>query len=270
MNLIQIKYKELLRLSIEQLFYSNGFCKRYQAEPVLDIMLAPTESNSTIMQRLNILFKPMERNGGFVLLGPVSGQNSAGDDLLRFPPGKDDALTFLMILKNPELVNFNDLPTQPLTGAMYYFNNEITDPAAPRTSLHITKNASGVNGTTDITKKTSANYNFHHSSVVLPDTAVVKHILSGHEVKPKSLLTSGSQTDLVFNLNSLPIGRCELSISNIVVDQFFYLGNHYAEPVFGVIEILLSSALQSNYRIIESDRSLLPYKNIVLTGSLAF
>ena len=103
MNGIQIKYVELLRLSIEQLFYQNKMYKQTKTQPELDIQILPTQHCADVMTRLNIIFRNTDANGGFILLARVSGTNDSGDSLLQFLPKKEDALSFLMILKNPDV-----------------------------------------------------------------------------------------------------------------------------------------------------------------------
>ncbi len=261
---IQIKYSELLRLSIEHLFYQNKVCRQFKTEPRLDISIVPTADCLNVMKKLDIVFRTTNANGGFILLARVLGKNSGGDDLLRFPARKEDGFSFLMILNNADVINFDDLPTQPPAGNIYYFSNEITDAAAPRNSLHIMKDATGVNGPNDSIKKSSENYRFHHTAEVPTGTAKVKHILTGQATDPKSLVNQGGQCDLTFDLSSLPPGKCQLLINNVVTDQFFYLGKIASQHVFGVIELWLTHDLAANYRVVEPDRSLTPARPMYL------
>ena len=264
MTNILITYKALLRLSVQQLFYQNNICRQYQTEPELDMLIVPTENCLNVLKRMDLIFKNTDTHGGFIVLGRVSDKNAIDNDVLRFPFRKEDALSFLMILKNPEVINFDDLPLQSPNDVIYYFSNEITDNTATRNSLHITKGEAGVNGAEDIIRKASANYRFHHLTAVLPGTVKVKHVLSGQTVPPVLLATQNGQSDLAFNLAALPTGKCQLLINNLPADEFYYLGKYFAEPVFGVIELLLSPTLAANYRIIEPDRSLTPERPLYI------
>lgn len=257
MSGIQIKYTPLLQLSIEQLFYENHICRQYQSVPELDIVVTPTNSCLDVMKRMDLIFKNTDNTGGFIVLARIAADNTVSN-VLRFAPRKEDALSFLLVLRNPDVGNFNDLPAQPAEDKIYYFSNEVADAAAPRNNLHLTKNATGVSGADDVIKKSSENYRFHHSSVVIPGTALVKHLMSGQTAAPVSITTDGGQSDLVFNLSTLPAGKFELLISNFPVDEFYYLREHYNDPVFAVIELSLSPTLASNYRLVEPDRSLTP------------
>lgn len=257
MNSIQIKYAELLRLSVEQLFYQNRFYKQNKTSPELDISITPTADCLNVMNRMNMVFKNTDVNSGFIMLARVSGTNGLGNDVLRFPAGQADTLSFLMILKNHDVINFNDLPVQPAANSVYYFTNEVNDVAATRNDLHLSKDAAGVDGTNDSIKTSAQNYRFHHIVAVLPNTAKVKHILSGQFVEPTLIVNQGGQSDLTFNLSTLPMGKCELLINNISHAQFYYLEKYAGQNVFGVIELSLASTLTSNYRIIEPDRSLI-------------
>jgi len=256
MNGIQIKYAELFRLSVEQLFYQNKVYKQSKTKPELDILIVPTESGIHVMSRMSSVFKNTDINGGLIMLGRVAGKNGAGDDILKFPAYKEDVLSFLMFLKNPDVINFNDLPVQPAANDIYYFNNEVSDLAAPRNNLHISKNAAGVSGINDSIKTSTENYHYHHVTTVLAGTAKVKHMLTGQSAEPSLIVNRGGQSDLTFNLSTLPMGKCQLLISNMPTDEFYYLERYALQPVFGIIEFSLSDTLASNYRIIESDRSL--------------
>jgi hypothetical protein len=121
--------------------------------------------------------------------------------------------------------------------------------------LPLTHASSGVSGTDDQITKSTANYRFHHTAEVVAGTAVVKHLLSGITVLPDSITNQPGQSDLVFNLYALPIGKCQLIVAGIMKEEFYYVGS-LAFQAFGVVELLLSDTLESNYRIIETDRSL--------------
>jgi len=260
MNGIQIKYAELFRLSVEQLFYQNRLYKQNKTEPELDILIAPTDDCLSVMNRLNMVFKNTSINSGFVVLARVAGTNGTGNDLLRFSAGKTDALSFLMVLKNHDAINFDDLPVQPVANNAYYFTNEVNDLAATRNDLHLSKDAAGVDGAHDFIKTSTENYRFHHIAAVAQGTAKVKHVLSGQFVEPTLIVNQGGQSDLTFNLSALPMGKCNLLINNVAQDEFFYLEKYAGQNVFGIIELSLASTLTSNYRIIEPDRSLIAQK----------
>lgn len=256
MNGIQLKYAELFRLSVQQLFYQNNVYKQTKPKPELDILIIPTASCADVMNRMNMVFKNTDANGGLIVLARVAGTNGAGDNLLRFPATQADVLSFLLLLKNPDVVNFNDLPVQPAGNTVYYFSNEVNDLAALRNNLHITKDSSGVNGVNDSIKTSSENYRFHHVVVVTPGTAKVKHVLTGQSVAPTLIVNKAGQCDLTFDLSTLPMGKCELLINNLPTDEFYYLERYALQPVFGIAEFSLSQTLPANYRIIEPDRSL--------------
>ena len=257
---IQIKYAELLRLSVEQLFYQNRLYKQNAVAPELDILIVPTDDCLSVLNRLNMVFKNTSVNSGFIVLARVAGTNGSGNDLIKFPARTDDILSFLMVLKNHDVINFNDLPVQYSANRIYYFNNEVNDLAATRNDLHLSKDVAGVDGTNDSIKTSTENYRFHHIAAVAQHTAKVKHILSGQFVEPALIVNQGGQSDLTFNLSTLPMGKCELLINNISQDQFYYLEKYAGQNVFGIIELSLASTLASNYRIIEADRSLIAQK----------
>jgi len=272
MSVLQVKYAELLSLSVTQLFYQNKVCKKYQAQPILDFQLMPTQETMILLRRLDWVYKPTDTAGGFVVMARVSGDNGSGNELLRFIPKKGEKLTFVMTLKNYDVINFNDLPIQQSSDELYYFTNQVSDNAASRTSLHITHDATGVNSN-DLVKFSASAYSFHNASPISAGAAVVKHVLTGTTVAAKSLANQNGQADVAFDLSLLPSGKCQLLISNAVADEFYYLGNSFIQPVFGVIEISLSDALDANYRAIEPDGSITPDRpqyNILFTNRKTF
>jgi hypothetical protein len=272
MSGILVKYAELSRLSVQQLYYQNKVYRQTKLMPELDIQVLPTQDCIQLMNRMNIVFKNTDANAGFILLANIFGTNAGGNDLLSFSAKKTDVLSFLMILKNGDVINFDDLPVQPSSNYIYYFSNEVIDVAAPRNNLHLSKNATGVDGASDVIKRSNANYSFHSSNIILPGTANVKHILSGQLLEPVSLVTASGQSNISFNLSSIPLGKCQLLVNNLPIEELYYLGNT-TQPVFGIIEFLLSSTLNSNYRIIEPDRSLSankPYYTIAFNNRKTF
>jgi hypothetical protein len=255
MDKVSFKYVELATVSVKQLYYVNGICKKYQIEPVLDFELIPTSECRELMKRLDLVFRSTDRSGGFIVLARVLGVNGSGDDILRFPPQASDKLSFWIKLNNPNVLNFDDLPTNSDSNSLYYFTNQQADALALRSNLHLTHAASVVSGVNDYITRSGANYRFHHTSEVAAGTAKIKHILSGMEIMPDAIVNQMGQSDLVFNLTVFPLGKCQLSIGGSVKDEFYYVGNTPFQA-FGVIELLLANTLGSNYRLVEPDRSL--------------
>lgn len=255
MDKATFKYVELATVSVKQPYYANGVCKKYQVEPVVDFELIPTDECRELMKKLDLVLRSTDRTGGFILLARVLGINGNGDDILRFPPQASDKLSFWLTLNNPNALNFDDLLTNSDSSGFYYFSNQQTDAAALRDNLHLTSAASGVSGASDYMTKSAANYRFHHTAEVAAGTAMVKHILSGMQVLPDSIINRSAQSDLLFSLSALPIGKCQLIIGGSIKNEFYFVGSP-AFQVFGVIELLLSDTLASNYRIVETDRSL--------------
>lgn len=255
MDKATFKYAELARVKVSQPYYVNGVCQKYHVDPVLDFELLPTEECQLLMKRLDLVFRPTNTSGGFIVLARVLGTNASGDDILRFPARAVDKLSFWIKLNNPNVLNFDDLPTHGDLSGIYYFSNQQIDALALRDNLHLSSSFLGVSGASDYMAKSTGNYSYHHAAQVTTGTAMVKHILSDMQVLPYSIVNRSGQSDLVFNLNPLPLGKCQLIISGAVIDEFYFVGNPGFQ-VFGVIELLLSDALESNYRMVESDRSL--------------
>ena len=91
---IQLKYSTLLSLSVQQLFYQNKIARQSRVQATPDINFIPTENCIDVLNRMNLVFRNTDATAGFTLLSRVSGKNSAGNDVLRFAPRKEDALIF--------------------------------------------------------------------------------------------------------------------------------------------------------------------------------
>jgi hypothetical protein len=257
MNGLNVKYTELLSLRIEQPFYTNNYCKTYSIVPELNFVLIPTAECQLTMERLDYLPRPMNENAGITIFSRVLGKNAVGNNLLRFKPSMGHKLSFWIVLKNPSVINFNQLPVTADASKMFYFTNQVTDAGALRNNLHLTASAAGIDETADtVTKKDNA-YQYHHGAIVLPATAVVKHVLTGIEIEPVSIINQSASSDLYFNLSAFPEGNCKLFINHIEEDAFYYMGTNAPQQVFGVIELVLSHALDANYRIAEPDKSII-------------
>jgi hypothetical protein len=264
MNGLNVKYTELLSLRIEQPFYTNNCCKWYSITPEPDFVLLPTGECLHTMQRLDYLSRPINENAGITIFSRVQGKNAGGDNLLRFTPANGDKLSFWIVLKNPSAINFNQLPVTVDASRIFYFTNQVTDAAALRNNLHLSAAAAGVDETTDTVIKKDNAYHYHHAAIVLPGTAVIKHVLTGVEIEPVTIASQSASADLYFNLSALPEGKCKLFINHIEEDAFYYMGTAAPQQVFGVIELVLSHALDANYRIAEPDKSIIAQRPLYI------
>ncbi len=262
MSGLQVKYKELFSVSIGQDFYQNGVCRKYTDAPFPDMAIVPTEECETLMRKLDIIYRSNDQAAGGIVLARVSGTTMGGNDLLRFKASAVDKLSFYSILRNADVLSFNDLPVNADPARIYYFSNEQSDALAPRNDLHLTTTAAGVDGVADAVKRSGSNYRYHHSAAVATGTAFVKHVISGIQTEAKSIINQGGQSDLLFDLSSLPSGKCELLITGVVKDSFYYLKEISSRPVLAVIEVLLSQTLIGNYRVVETDQSLTPARPV--------
>jgi len=252
---VAFRYLTWATLTVRQPFYADGLARKHDLQADLDFDIAPTAECDDTMRRLDLIFRRSDRTAGATVLGRVLGKNAAADDLVRFTPRSADKLTFWMRLRNPDVINFDDLPTQLDSARIYYFTNQRQDAGAARDDLHLSSAANGVDANQDRIARSMESYTFHHNAEVAPGAAKVTHLLTGTELAPTSIANKSGQSDLAFDLHALPLGRCELAIGGVVKDTFYFLPS--SEPQqFGLIELVLGSALDANYRIVEADRSL--------------
>ncbi|MGB3076162.1 MAG: hypothetical protein WBB36_12605, partial [Chitinophagales bacterium] len=118
----------------------------------------------------------------------------------------------------------------------------------------------GADEVTDRIAGSDSFYKFHHITIVAPGTAKVKHLLTGIEKTATTISNQAGESDILFDLSQMPLGKCKLLINNVEKDIFYHAGSDRPQHVFGIIELVLSNLLDANYRIIETDQSLSPVR----------
>jgi hypothetical protein len=252
MSGFKTQYEVLFNLSVEQLFYENGYCKRNNTDPVFDFALLPTNGCLQVLKRFNMVFKRTNQNAGAAVLAEVI-TNAGGERLLRYPVRQGDKLSFWMILQNQDSLNFNKLPITNNTSTCYHFSNLVSDPAAPRNDLHLSADATGVDGLLDRVKTSASQYQYNSNVVVAPGTVFIKHLLTGRQLLPLSIVSQSGNSLITFNLADLPEGMCVLMINALEKDRFYYLGTTIPNALFAIIELSLSGLIETNYRLVETN-----------------
>ncbi|MGB5818620.1 MAG: hypothetical protein WBG90_03985 [Saonia sp.] len=258
MGSLKVAFSELFSVSLKQPFYENGISEKYTVTPVLDYKIVPTKHCQTVLNRLEMIMKIDADKGGFTVWCRTNGSNGA-NELLYFKPRSGDLLTFVVTLSNPYFLNYNDLPPEPPTDRVYYFNNLVPDPVAPKDDLHLSFNIAGVSDT-DTLKKIANGYDYLHLSNVAPGTAKLVHIASGYEMLPSSHINQGGQAHLSFDLTDFPNGKCELLIGGVSIETAYNMDEMGDTPVFAIVECSLDELVLPNYRIIENDGSITPQR----------
>lgn len=259
MDGLQVKYSELLSVAVTQLFYDNKVCAKYSTTPIPDIEFVPSAETQELMKQLGMIFRP-NPVGGFTVLARINGVLGP-NELLRFPPKKGDKLSFFALLRNPAMLNFNELPVTTDKSRTFYFSNEVADLAAGRTNLHLSKLPAAVSAADDMIKKSGEIYRYHHSATVVAGAAKIKHLLTETLLDPVSVINDSGQSDLIFDLSPLPQGICRLLINAADTDKFYYTGLNAPQPLFAVVELNLSPLLADiDYRITEVDKTMQPVK----------
>lgn len=250
-----LSYRQLAAVSVRQAFYVNGlFAATTSADPAIDFQFIPSDDCLALMNRLNLLLRPDDRNSGFEVYAEVMGTTMGGLPLVRFYPKDTDRLTFWITAQNPHIVNFDNVSGSVITSGLYYLSNQRS--GSPRTNAALTASPTGLSPTTDLMTLTRAEYRYHHPGSLTSADAVVTHLDTGMTIAPDSVVSSVSGSDVIFDLSPLPIGRIRLDILMVPTESRYYVGTNAPMTIFGVVELSLSSALDANYRIIESDYSL--------------
>ncbi|MEM9820738.1 MAG: hypothetical protein AAF985_06685 [Bacteroidota bacterium] len=103
------RFEPLFEIQLKHNFYQDDRCPDFQ--------LLPTPACQQMMQKLGLLFRS-NQYGAFVLYKFMEGETPLIQSL-EAPV----ALSFLLSLKNPNLLNYTDLPLQS-GRVQYYFSNE--------------------------------------------------------------------------------------------------------------------------------------------------
>lgn len=129
----QARYERLMRVSLMHTYYNRSGLK------CPDFEIHPTPTSATLMQSLDLLFKP--ERAGFSVLYNVAGAESLTSYLRRqssldadSPPQAGEVwtrLSFVLSLTNPYFVNFTNISikTDPLA-ENFYFTNQYAHRAA--------------------------------------------------------------------------------------------------------------------------------------------
>jgi hypothetical protein len=255
MSGINILYKELCSIVVQQLFYENKVCPRYSAQPVTDLALLPTAETQALLKRLGLVMRTNDGTGTTTILAEVSG-TSGGNNLLRYAPLPGDKLIFWLQAKNPYLFNFNQLPVKANLASTLYLTNNQADTLAPRDNLHLTQSNTGVSAADEV-EKTAYTFRYQHTAV--SNNIEVVHLLAAITVLPTSMTNANGKTDAVFNLGSLPTGMCRLLVDNMTIKDFYYAGVGATQNILAAVEIILTPGLAGAYSITEAGgRALLP------------
>lgn len=259
MNALRVKYAPLFTISVLQQYYLNNQYKDGATDIHPDFELVPTPGCVETMKRLDYIVRAGNPATGLTVLAHVLGTNMGGDDLLRFKPVAGDKLSFYLMLRNYQAINYNILPHTKSQGRIYYFNNLVGDGGAARNNLHLSLAAGGVHETNDAKREQISSYTFEQAGPVAPNSAYVRHIATNTKIQPISHTFDGVNTSLSFRLTNVPSGLCELIIGVApAVDTFYHNGASLPSGAWGVVEIFLNNAIAPHYQVVEADHSLLP------------
>ena len=262
MNKFQAKYTTLFTIVTQQLFYLNNLHAQGAIDVLPDFEIVPSPECISVLKKLDYIVKTGNPATGITVLARVSGKNGGGDDLLRFKPAATDKLSFYLMMRNKEVINFNKLPLIQSSGRLFYFSNEVADGAALRSNLHVSAGVAGVHETNDAAIERTDNYSFTLPAATATGS-FIRHLVSGGKTEPVSIVTNGALAILSFKLAGLPAGKYQLFDNGLIKkDEFYYNGSPLASGAWGVIEIMLSSLIAANYRIAEPDFSIRPEKPV--------
>jgi hypothetical protein len=247
--MIQLKYKELLTVNIEHSFYQNKYCAKYKTVPIPDFGIVPTLDTISFMKRLGMVFRANPEKNGFTVFAEIKEALNADDYLLRVTPPDGSKLTFTLQIKNNNFLNFSDLELQ--NRQILYVNNRVVDAGASRNDLHLMTDNDQVKTNKDLAKSQGSDYVYEHNALVAMGTVKVRFLDTNQLIDPTFIQKSPTGSTLIFDLQSLSTGRCQLEINGVVFDSFYYTGS--LDNVFGIIELYFDNLMPNNYRILEDN-----------------
>ncbi len=256
MGTISFSYNEICSVSVVQPFYRNLLTRQTLPQATPDIRFVATNDCTELMKRLELSIKQDDSTAGFFLFGRTTGQTTQGENLLRFTPRDSDILRFWMVVDNADILNFDSFPVHlPEDQLLLLTNDRVISP--PETELHLTSNASGItNDSTsddyDWVTTSGSTYRYTHPTQLSADGIYVKHLATDIKLAPYSLINQSGKAYVIFDLSSLPLGSCELVINGNSTLTFYYIGDVVPRGTIGIVELLLSSTIDSEYRIIKT------------------
>lgn len=245
--MIQLKYKELLTVDIEHSFYQNKYCAKYKTVPVPDFGIVPTSDSTVLMKRLGMVFRANPEKNGFTVFSQIKDALNADDYLLSVRPTDGSKLVFYLQFKNNNFLNFTDLDVK--NGEILYVNNRVVDGGASRNDLHLMTDNDQVKTNKDLIKSQGSDYVYEHNAMVAMGTVKVRFLDTNQLIDPTFIQKNPVGSSLIFDLKSLPMGRCQLEIGGVFFDRFYYTGN--VENIFGIIELYFDNLMPNNYRVLD-------------------
>lgn len=241
--MVRIKYTELFEVDVLHDYYNSGRSA--------DFIFQPTEACVHLLRRYNLIYKARET--GFSIYSEVNTREEGIK--MKVPFSNMEKFTFLMKLKNPNFVNFSELPLTPALNAFYYFNNLTNNIAGDGDLLLGSTNSLKSVSETDLIKKIGRFYSYDYSSDQLELAGALKSLDFNQSLQVQE---RGKEGHFSFKLDTIPLpeGRGEFWIDGAKQEDFYLAHTSFKEDFFAIVEVFYKDGLSSDYRFMEPDGSI--------------
>lgn len=243
--MIQIKYTPLFEIVFLHDYYTDKLCR--------DIIVLPTLQCADLLRKTGLRFMATET--GCKIFARVT--EAGGKDILQLPMPENSRFSFLMILQNKLFKTFTQIDLNTAAGKHYYFNN-LEENNGVDNSVHLVSDKAGKkfsNG--DLKNFHSRSFRFINNTSVDESEVKVRFTDTGEQLQ--QLLNSGngnSRKNFSIDFGGGSTGRAELSVQDVIKENFYVIDSAERQDVFGVIEIFHRASLPvKNKFVIETDNS---------------
>jgi len=248
------KYTRLFSVEIIHNYYRSGYSN--------DFIIVPTTECNQLLSNYGLLFKTTVY--GFIVLADVSESGN-----LKKTIDHDLKFTFTLLLKNPYLVNFSELPVKVETNNLYYFNNKEVNSVDVFNKVNIELLLNKGNNVTrdDLVNFKSGTYRYTHSGSGTSKTSTLIFIDENLYLPSQAVSSNNGEFNFQYDLGKYPPGRCRLEIESNTVDEFYSGNNLNKKNLFGIIEIFTGVPDDNKFIINSNQISFKQYKIAFLNRS---
>jgi hypothetical protein len=250
------KYRRLCGIQFYHAYFDNGIGPRPGVHPISDLDIVAAVETAQLFKRHGLRGNSLQTNG-MAIFGEVE-KDAGNQERLTRPLVADDKWVFIVKERNPDYRLLSDAPLGVDPNKCLYFTNATGDNVANADTLHLTKDPGGVNWQNDlITLHATPVYRYEESGSLSKQQIKLLLRNSHVEIPPARLLSTGSITQVVFDLQKAASGIYTLRVKNQDKGTFYFLNSPptYAAPL-AVIEIYWNNTVTDNYLWQNVDNSL--------------
>jgi hypothetical protein len=246
---MNINFNTLFDVDIFHEYYKDGISR--------DFEIAPTDECKNLLRDYRLLFRNTIRGFG------VSCEADVNENSI-IPIDSQIKLSFVLVCKNPFLLNYSNLPFDKIKNIVYYFSNHDLSPG--KTTLH--KNNEYLSKEDRI--ELQSDFLSWQEITDEKEIGVIINDISSKKIIDKSFKVFNKAADVSLDLNPFSLGKLSMSINGAKEVEFYSGKNLFGKKVFGIVEIFIdkSSIIPASYQIkIQRRKTFWKYNVILKTNT---